>query len=110
MAQRKMPHPELGAKRHVEGRNAIDPATADKFTSSKVGIQASAAEISGRWIPTFVGMTSNEVAAKAVRFVTTIPPRKMDHPERSRSYFILAAPPQRSLQSRDLNDCRSPLP
>jgi hypothetical protein len=26
MAQRKTPHPELGAKRHVEGRNAIDPA------------------------------------------------------------------------------------
>ena len=36
MAQRKTPHPELGAKRHVEGRNAIDPATADKFTNSDV--------------------------------------------------------------------------
>jgi hypothetical protein len=29
MAQRKMPHPELGAKRHVEGRNAVDPACAE---------------------------------------------------------------------------------
>jgi hypothetical protein len=36
MALRKFPHPELGAKRHVEGRNILIQAASERFAASEL--------------------------------------------------------------------------